>query len=107
MAIPYGGADTEKEENVTWLQGKITFSATKSPRKIRGIATPVCGLARNDVRFIWRGANLQTTIYHCAICVSGSQSGRASNTFISPCQGKVIRQEKSIGSVRSAREPYL
>ena len=52
----------KKEENVTWLQGNITFSAMKSPRKNRGIATPACALARNDVRFIWRGISIQTTI---------------------------------------------
>ena len=34
-------------------------------------------------------------------------SGNASNTFSPPFQGKVMRQEKSLGSLCSSRLPYL
>ena len=44
------------------VAGKYYVSHHEKSRKIRGIATPACALARNDVRFVWGGANLQTTI---------------------------------------------
>ena len=43
--------------------------------------------------------------YGCQLMLP--HSGSASNTFVSPFQGKVMRQEKSFGSLCSSREPYL
>ena len=43
--------------------------------------------------------------YGCQLMLP--HSGSASNTFVSPFQGKVMRQEKSFGYLCSSREPYL
>ena len=39
--------------------------------------------------------------------IYSAQTGVASKVLISPCQGKLMRREKSIGAVASSRDPYL
>ena len=49
VAIPYDGATRCRCGKREWLRDNSTFFSIISSRKIHGIATPVCALARNDV----------------------------------------------------------
>ncbi len=51
VAIPYGGARCFKMGKFCEITEKIAIFTHDSPGNMKGIATPVCPLARNDVLF--------------------------------------------------------